>query len=234
MKNRKNLLIIAVLSVTMFLTSCATLTKSDVYPKVYEEKPLAVLVMPPINQSTNVDAKDYFYSTLSKPICNEGYYVFPPFLSMYTLQRESAYDSELFINRDISKFGKKYGADVLMFTIIKSWNKSGLKADVEVEIEYIFKSTKTNEIVFDKNAVIIVNTAVDTGLNGGLGILANILATSIKTAATDYVKVARTCNYYALETEASMPVGPYHPDYAADGTKQSHSKSIRISVDSIK
>ena len=233
MKNRKSLFITAVLLATMLLASCASLTKADVYPKIYEEKPLSVLVMPPINQSTNIDAKDYFYSTLAKPICNEGYYVFPPFLSIYTLQRESAYDSELFINRDVSKFGKKYGADVLMFTIIKSWNKSGLKADIEVEIEYIFKSTKTNEIVFDKNAIIIVNTAVDTGLGGGLGLLANILATSINTAVTDYVKVARTCNYYALETETSMPVGPYHPDYASDNIKDTQSNSIRINVDSI-
>ena len=59
MKNRKSLFITAVLLATMLLASCASLTKADVYPKIYEEKPLSVLVMPPINQSTNIDAKDY-------------------------------------------------------------------------------------------------------------------------------------------------------------------------------
>lgn len=227
---KNKLLIIAALSVGMLFVSCGT-TKIEQSPLMYEEKPVSILVMPPINQSTNVDAKDYFYSTLAKPMCEEGYYIFPTFLSLYTLQRESAYDSELFINKDISKFGQKFGADVLLFTVIKSWNKSALKADVEVNIDYIFKSTKTNEIVFVKNAEIIVDTAVDTGLGGGIGLLANILATSIKTAATDYVKVARTCNFYALENV--VPYGPYHPKHLIDAEDAAQASRIRVKVDSL-
>jgi len=46
--------------------------------------------MPPINKSTNVEAKEYFHSTMNIPIANAGYYVIPPFLSMEILKKESA------------------------------------------------------------------------------------------------------------------------------------------------
>ena len=107
-------LILAALVAVLF-ASCGTtkLTRAEAFPAFYEEeKPVTVLVMPPINQTTNVDAKDYFYYTLNRPVANDFFYVYPPMLAMQTLQEESAYDSELFIEGDISKFGELFGADL--------------------------------------------------------------------------------------------------------------------------
>ena len=84
----------AVLSLFL-LVSCGT-TKGVAFPKMYEEDPVVMLVMPPINNSDNVEAKDYFYTTMSVPLAEAGYYVLPPTMTLATLQRESAYDSELF------------------------------------------------------------------------------------------------------------------------------------------
>ena len=33
-----------------------------------EEKPITLLVMPPINNSTNVEAKDLLYTSISRPL----------------------------------------------------------------------------------------------------------------------------------------------------------------------
>ena len=54
----------------VLFSSCATtkLPKSTAYKDLYNEKPISVLIMPPINRSTNVEAKEYFHSTLSVPI----------------------------------------------------------------------------------------------------------------------------------------------------------------------
>ena len=56
----KNILFIIVVA---FLSSCTTtapIAKSVAYKGIYDEKPLTVLLMPPINRSTNVEAKEYF------------------------------------------------------------------------------------------------------------------------------------------------------------------------------
>ena len=79
----KNYLLLISLVTLVFMSCTSTkLTKSSAYPGMYNEQPVSVLIMPPINRSTNVEAKEYFHATLNVPIANSGFYVIPPFLSM--------------------------------------------------------------------------------------------------------------------------------------------------------
>ena len=84
--------IIYILIASLFLNSCGStksgVLKSTAYSGIYQEKPLSVLIMPPINRSTDVQAKEFFHTTLNVPIINAGYYVVPPFLSMEILKKE--------------------------------------------------------------------------------------------------------------------------------------------------
>ena len=193
------------LSLFLF-ASCETtsnIKKSVAYKGIYEEKPISILLMPPINKSTNVEAKEYFHSTLLVPLANKGYYVIPPFLSMEILKRESAYDAELFLNDPIVKFGEVFGADVVIFTIIHSWNKT--YGNVKVEVEYIVKSTRTNRTLFERRGAINYNTTV-SGTSGAYGALFDLVLTAASTIATKYVDVARICNTYTFK---DLPVGKY-------------------------
>ena len=151
----------------VLLTSCgpvSKLTKAQAYRGIYEEKPLSVLIMPPINRSTNVDAKEYFHTTLNVPIIDAGYYVVPPFLSMEILKRESAYDSELFIERpSLLAFKEIFGADVALFTIIHKWDKSSIGSTVTIEVEYIIRSTDSGEVLYTRRGTIVYNASVNTG-----------------------------------------------------------------------
>lgn len=205
---KKSILIFAVIAVV--LTSCSTTTSSTLktvaYKGMYDEKPLSILLMPPINKTTAVDAKEYFHSTLNVPLANAGYYVIPPLLSMEILKKESAYDAEMFFNAPLNKFGEIFGADLVMFTIINKWNKS--YGNVSVGVEYILKSTKTNEIVYQRKGTVNYNTSSSASGGGLVGALVSVAATTINTAATKYVDVARACNGYAL---SDLPVGKYAP-----------------------
>jgi hypothetical protein len=221
-----------ILVAVAFLSSCTTTTpiaKSVAYKGMYKEKPLTILLMPPINRSTNVEAKEYFHSTLNVPIANAGFYVIPTFLSMEILKNESAYDAELFVDGPLTKFGDLFGADLALFTIIHKWNKSGLAAKVYVQVEYIIKSTKTNEIVFARTGDIYYNASVSTGLGGGLGALADLAVSAINTAVTKYVDVARVCNAY---TFSDMPAGKYSPSYGADGELPAGKKIFNVKLNS--
>lgn len=80
---------------------------------------MSIAIMPPINQTTHAEAKDFFYTTLYLPLCEKGYYVYSPYLTMEMYQQESAYDAEMFLDKDISMFQKVLGADAVMFTIIR-------------------------------------------------------------------------------------------------------------------
>lgn len=226
---KKSLIVSAavLLSAALF-TSCGS-TKIAEFPAMYEEDPVVMLIMPPINNSSAADAKDYFYTTMNVPLAEAGYYVLPPAATLATLQRESAYDSELFINGDLKKFNTLFGADVAIFTIIKSWDKSMISSSVTIGIEYIFKSTKTNEILFQRDASIYCDTSANTNVSGFglLGAIANIAADAIKTAVTDYVEIAIMCNNGALE---DIPYGKYHPKHGLDKEESADGKYVSRSV----
>ena len=227
----KNILFLTIIAVTL-LTSCSTtapIAKSVAYKGMYDEKPLTVLIMPPINRSTNVEAKEYFHSTLNIPIADAGFYAIPTFLSMEMLKKESAYDAELFLNSPLTKFGEVFGADLALFTIIHKWDKSGLAAKVYVQVEYIIKSTKTNEIVYTRTGDVTYNASVSTGAGGAFGALANIAASAINTAATKYVDVARACNAYTFK---ELPAGKYSPTYGTDGAELAGKKVFKANLSS--
>ncbi|MDR1348084.1 MAG: DUF799 domain-containing protein [Prevotellaceae bacterium] len=199
----------------LLIQSCtvSNLTKADVYPKMYSERPLSIAVMPPINTTTNVEAKEFFYMTLSRTLCEKGYYVISPFLCLDLYKTESAYDAENYANGQLDKFRTILGADAALFTYITGWDKSTIGSNVTVVIEYVLRSTITNETIFQRKGTITYDTSVQVSGGGLFGALAGFAASALKTALTDYVPVARACNAAVL---SDIPAGKYSPTFDTD------------------
>ena len=196
------------------VSSCGimnSVTRESQYAKMYEEKPVTLLVMPPINNSANVEAKDLLYTSISRPLVEAGYYVISPLLAMDVLKAESAYDSENFFDAPLTAFNNFFGADAVVFSVIDSWAKKG--TGIQTKIRYVIKSAYTNEVLFDRSCDLYLNLAVKSGANGLLGALVDLAASAINTAATDHIIAARKANNYVLR---DIPRGKYSPDYMLD------------------
>ena len=206
------------------VTSCGmmnTVTRESQYAKMYEEKPITLLVMPPINNSTNVEAKDLLYTSISRPLVEAGYYVISPLLAMDVLKAESAYDSEMFFDAPLTAFQNYFGADAVVFSVIDTWAKKGM--GIETEIRYVIKSAYTNEILFDRSCDLYLDLSVDSGATGLLGALGDLAASAINTAATDHIIAARKANYYILR---DIPRGKYSPEHMLDKETVAEQKDI--------
>lgn len=206
---------IAIALMALMLASCASssLTREVRYPKMYEEKPTSIVVMPPINRTTHVDAKDFFYTTMYTPLCEKGYYVFSPMLTMEMFQSESAYDAEMFLEGSLTQFRNVLGADAAMFTIIKSWSRSNIGGSLTVEVEYILRSCVTGQTLYQREGKITLDTSVTTSSKGWLGALLDVAATAANTATTDKVVAGRRCTAYVL---SDMPEGKYGLNFDKD------------------
>lgn len=225
MKNYFTITVIAIL-----LSSCAQgvgITRGVQYSQMYEEKPTSIVIMPPINQTNSVEAKEFFYTTLYMPLCEKGYYVFSPYLTMEMLQSESAYDSEMFLESDLGNFNRVLGADAAIFTIIKSWDRNSLLGNLTVGVEYILRSTNTGETLYHREGLIKVDTSVNGGGGGLVGTLVNMAATAVSTAMTDKVVAGRRCNTFVL---SDMPVGKYNAAFGQDSEVLAGEKFIRATV----
>ena len=209
------------------IASCSTpTTMGEQYPAMYEEKPLTIAIMPPINQTTHAEAKDYFYTTMYQPLCEKGYYVYSPYLTMEMFQQESAYDAENFLEADLSTFRNVLGADAAMFTIIKSWKRSNIGGTITVDIEYILRSTKTGKTLYTREGKIKVDTSVNGG-SGGFGALVGLIATAVNTATTDKVIAGRKCNAFVL---SDLPAGKYSDAFEKDSKKPAGNKLVKATV----
>ena len=188
---------------------------------MYEEKPITLLVMPPINNSANVEAKDLLYTSISRPLVEAGYYVISPLLAMDVLKAESAYDAEMFFDSSLSTFQNYFGVDAVVFSVIDTWTKKGL--GIETKIRYVIKSAHTNETLFDRSCDLYLDLSVNSGSNGLLGALVDLAASAINTAATDHIIAARKANYYILR---DIPRGKYSPEYMQDKEVAAEKKDV--------
>ena len=206
------------------VTSCGmfnTVTRESQYAKMYEEKPVTLLVMPPINNSANVEAKELLYTSISRPLVEAGYYVISPLLAMDVLKAESAYDSEIFFDAPLTTFQNYFGADAVVFSVIDTWTKKGL--GIQTKIRYVIKSAYTNEILFDRSCDLYLDLSVNSGSGGAIGALVNLTASIINTAATDHIIAARKANYFILR---DIPRGKYSPDHMLDKQVVAEKKDV--------
>lgn len=219
--------LIGIIMAVVSLASCSTpTTLSQQYPGMYEEKPLSIAIMPPINQTTHAEAKDYFYTTMYMPLCEKGYYVYSPYLTMEMFQQESAYDAEMFLEADLTPFRNVLDADAAMFTIIKDWRRNNVGGMLTVKVEYILRSTKTGQTLYTREGEIKVDTSIDGG-SGGFGALVGMIATAINTAATDKVVAGRKCTAFVL---TDLPAGKYSPMHEKDASNPAGKKFIKATV----
>ena len=219
--------ILFVFIVLVGLSSCmSSMTLAKQYPIMYEEKPVSIAVMPPINQTVHAEAKDVFYTTMYMPLCEKGYYVYSPYLTMEMFQQESAYDAEQFLESDLDIFYKVLGADAVMFTIIKDWKRNTFGGMLTVNIEYVLRSTRTGRTLYSREGLINVNMNVSGG-GSPIGALVGMLATIATTAMADKVIAGRKCNAFVL---SDMPAGKYSPLFEKDATNPAGKKFIKATV----
>ncbi len=205
--------VLLLLAVALTAVSCgiSNRTRGSLYPKMYDEHPQVLLIMPPINNTASVEAKDYLYFSVNKPLCEAGYYVIPPYLAMDVLQRESAYDAELFFEQPLGMFGKYFGADAVVFSQINTWHKG--VGSIHANIRYVIRSTHSDEVLFDRTCDMTIDL-MENGNNNSLGgMLLDLAVTAVKTMASETIEAARAANDYIFR---DLPSGRYSTLYQQD------------------
>jgi hypothetical protein len=191
-------------------------TKETTYPAMYQEAPHSILILPPINESPDVEAKGYYMTTMEELFAQWGYYVFPTQLTSEILKQQGVYDTELLYDGDATKFKTFFGADAVLFTTIKEWEvtylvvSSSLAVDIAMEI----RSTTTNQVLWSYRQRLEVDLSGNGGSSTGLtGLLIKAVSTAINTASADYVDYAKRANARLIY---ALPAGPYSPYYMMD------------------
>lgn len=220
MKHMKYIASLFLMALVLVNTGCApkinTITKGEKFPKMYDQQPRSLLILPPMNESTDAEAKDYYMTTVEMPFALMGYYVMPVEIVNDVMKQEGITNTEMLYDLPLNKLQEYFGADAVLYTRIKKWDTSYMviASTLTVSVDSEIVSTKTSEKLWAYNGTVVQDLTNRSNGGGGLAeLIVNVVATAINTAAADYVKYARIANFRLI---SSVPTGPYHEAHMKD------------------
>lgn len=196
----------------LLLAGCTAPVKKDL-SAFQAAAPRSILIVPSVNKSLDVDAPNYLLSTLTVPLAEKGYYVFPVHTTKTILEQEGLYEGEQIHAQPPQTLAKMFGADTVLYVTINRWDAQYalLTTVVTVEFDYRIVNKDGTDIWTARQRM----QYQPDGNNSGPP-LAQLLAAAIKAAvaraAPNYMPLTRQANaqVFVLGPNA-IPNGPYKP-----------------------
>ncbi|MDC3401862.1 DUF799 domain-containing protein [Alphaproteobacteria bacterium] len=106
--------IVAFMGVALFISGCAS-TPTD-YSALQSERPIRILVIPPDNQTPELKGTYTYLSTITKPLAERGYYVYPvDVVDQYFKSNGVSLAQEM--NRvPIARLNEQFSPDAILYT----------------------------------------------------------------------------------------------------------------------
>ena len=189
------------------------------YAKFRAESPKSVLVVPAVNKSVEVDAPDYLLSSISIPLVERGYYVFPVHLVKQVMSDDGMSDADMVHNNDPVRLATVFGADSVMYISINRWDAqyAVFSTVVTVELAYTLKSGKSGETLWAHKEKLAYSPDNNSGGHPLAMLIAAAITAAIAKAAPDYMPLARQANNGAIyKLGTGLPAGPYDESFNKD------------------
>ena len=216
---RKNR-VLCVIMMSILLSACATAPTKD-YSRFREADPRSILIVPVVNRSVCVDAPDYFLSTISRPVAERGYYVFPVNMVKRLMEDDGLSDANMVHDADPTRLAEIFDADAVLYVIIERWDARYLilSTTVTVEFTYYLRSGITGEELWRNHEIMQYQPSQTSGDPLVMLISAAVTAALTK-AMPNYIPLAQQANAMAVCTpHKGLPAGCYDKDYGSDTSK---------------
>lgn len=196
------------------LAGCAT---SKAIPYDYTSfsarPPRSILVLPPLNQSTAVEGTYSYLSTVTEPLAERGYYVFPVAVVDQLMKENGLPTAGEMHEVSPAKIGEITGADAVLYIVLHQYGSRflllGTTTSVQVSARLV--DTQSGTELWQGSALAQHSSSGNSG---------NVFADLIGAAITQIVnsktdpghQVSRQANAQLFGTpKRELPAGPYLP-----------------------
>jgi hypothetical protein len=180
--------------------------------------PKSVLVLPPLNQSVEVNAPYVYLSTITRPLAECGYYVFPVAV-VDALMKENGLPTPAEMHSvSLKKIREVFGADAVLYATIEEYGQKYqvLSSTTIVKARARLVDVATGTTLWEGTA----QAARSSGdSNSGLvGMLVTAAITQVVNTATDQAHplMHQANAQMVLNTQNGLLLGPYNPGYTTD------------------
>lgn len=201
----------SLISIILFLVGCQT-TPYD-YSALMASKPKSILVLPPRNNSVEVIAPYTFLSTITRPLAEKGYYVYPVAVIDTFLKENGLPTPEEMNNVPLDKLQQQTGADAVLYVSINKWGQEyqviSSVAIVDSELKLI--DARTGTLLWEARVKAKYNSS-DGG--GGLaGALVGAIVAQVAGSMSDRTpELSSQANHAVINNKYSgLLAGPRAP-----------------------
>jgi hypothetical protein len=206
----RRLLCVGVLG--LLFVGCAT--KPYDYTNFRAHRPRSILVLPPLNESTAVEATYSYLSTATFPLAELGYYVFPVAVVDQFLKENGLPTAGEMHQAPLQKVREVIGADAVLYITLKQYGTRYIifSSTTTVAAEGKLVDTQSGTVLWEGRAV------AQEGSGGSGSLIGDLIAAALDqliNSSTDHAHgVCRlaNANLFTLKDHGLL-YGPHHPKY---------------------
>ncbi|NBV87052.1 MAG: hypothetical protein EBS01_12510 [Verrucomicrobia bacterium] len=180
--------------------------------------PKSILVLPPLNGSTSMDATYGYFSTVSFPLAEMGYYVFPVAVVDQLMKENGLPTAGEMHQIPLKKAEQIFGADAVLYIKVKQYGSKYivLTSVTTVAVEAKLVDTRTGTLLWEHSAL------VQQSSSGNDNLIANMITAAVSQVVNSKADYAHNFCPMANQLLFATPgkgllFGPRHALYGRDG-----------------
>jgi hypothetical protein len=205
--------------VGIFLAGCANIPPYD-YTNYRQHQPRSVLVLPPLNESTSVKGTYSYLSTVTYPLSELGYYVYPVAVVDQFLKENGMPTAGEMHQVPLNKIDEIVGADAVLYLTLQEYGSKYqvINSATTVSVRAKLVDVKTGLTLWEGTGMAQENSG---GSGNIIGDLISAAITQAINSGTDQAhEVARTANVELfLRKNHGLLLGVRHPEFGKDKAK---------------
>ncbi|WP_175758856.1 DUF799 domain-containing protein [Burkholderia ambifaria] len=213
--------LMSVLSIVALLSACAQPVKRPDYTAFKKSQPRSILVLPPINETSDVTATYGMLSQMTLPLAESGYYVVPVAVMDETFKQNGLINAAEIQQTSPAKLREIFGADAALYSKVSQYGTVYriLASATVVSASAKLVDLRTGDVLWQGRA----SASSDEGGNsGGGGLIGMLVTAAVKQIANTLMDQSHSVAAYTSTRMLSagppngLLYGPHSPKYGTD------------------
>ncbi|WP_175688485.1 DUF799 domain-containing protein [Burkholderia anthina] len=213
--------LMSVLSIVALLSACAQPVKRPDYSAFKKSQPRSILVLPPVNETSDVAATYGMLSQMTLPLAESGYYVVPVAVMDETFKQNGLTNAAEIQQTSPAKLREIFGADAALYSKVSQYGTVYriLASATVVSASAKLVDLRSGDVLWQGQA----SASSDEGGNsGGGGLIGMLVTAAVKQIANTLMDQSHDVAAFTSTRLLSagppngLLYGPHSPKYGTD------------------
>jgi hypothetical protein len=204
---------------TLLLSGCVTVPPKD-YTAFRQHQPKSILVLPPQNLATDINAGYSVLTTTTRPLSELGYYVFPVVMVDQLLKENGLPTAAEMHQAPLDKLHEVFGADAVLYITVEKYGTKYMviSSNTFVQARAKLVDCQTGTVIWEDKVF------TQLGNNSSSDPIAMLVGALVDQVVNKMTDQAHNCAYVASATLLANPTsgllkGPRHPEFGKPAGK---------------